>query len=156
VTLTLASPEATAALGAALGAACRGGEVIRVSGPLGAGKTVLAKGVARGLGIDPHGVTSPTFTLLSIHRGRLPFYHVDLYRVAGPEEIAHLELFDEVEGPGVTFVEWPERAESRLPPGGLMVDIRDTGDGGREAIVTSADPDHAHLLQAAEGFARAA
>lgn len=156
MTLTTPAPEATAALGAALGAACRGGEVIRVSGPLGAGKTVLAKGVAGGLGIDPHGVTSPTFTLLSVHRGRLPFYHVDLYRVAGPEEIAHLELFDEVEGPGVTLIEWPERAESRLPPGGLVVEIRDTGGGAREVTVTAADPDHAHLLAAAEGFARVA
>lgn len=149
------SPGATAALGAALGAACRGGEVLRVSGDLGAGKTVLAKGVAGGLGIDPHGVTSPTFTLLTIHRGRLPFYHVDLYRVSGPDEIAHLELFDEVEGPGVTFVEWPERAESRLPPGGLTVRIEDGGDGGRE-VTLSADADHAHLLAAAEGFSKAA
>lgn len=153
--LTCAAPEATADLGAALGAACRGGEVIRVSGPLGAGKTVLAKGVARGLAIDAKGVTSPTFTLLSIHRGRLPFYHVDLYRVAGPDEIARLELFDEVEGPGVTFVEWPERAESRLPPGGLAVEIRDLGDGARE-VTLSADPDHAHLLAAAADFSKAA
>lgn len=150
------APAATAALGAALGAACRGGEVIRVSGDLGAGKTVLAKGIAAGLGIDPHGVTSPTFTLLCVHRGRLPFYHVDLYRVSGPAEIAHLELFDEVEGPGVTVIEWPERARDRVPPGGLVVEIRDLGAGLREVTLTAADPDHAHLLAAAEGFARAA
>jgi len=154
VTLTTATPEATAALGAALGAACRGGEVIKVTGDLGAGKTVLAKGVARGLGIDPQGVTSPTFTLLCVHRGRLPFYHVDLYRVAGPDEIAHLELFDEVEGPGVTFVEWPERAGDRTPPGGLTVTLRDLGDG-RE-ITLAADPDHAHLLAAAQDFSKTA
>jgi tRNA threonylcarbamoyladenosine biosynthesis protein TsaE len=156
VKVATSAPAATAALGAALGAACRGGEVMKVTGDLGAGKTVLAKGVAAGLGIDPHGVTSPTFTLLCVHRGRLPFYHVDLYRVSGPAEIAHLELFDEVEGPGVTLVEWPERAEGRLPPGGLAVEIRDLGGGAREVTLTAADPDHAHLVAAAEGFARAA
>jgi tRNA threonylcarbamoyladenosine biosynthesis protein TsaE len=156
VKVATAAPAATAALGAALGAACRGGEVIKVSGDLGAGKTVLAKGVAAGLGIDPQGVTSPTFTLLAVHRGRLPFYHVDLYRVSGPEEIAHLELFDEVEGPGVTFVEWPERAGTRVPPGGLVIEIRDLGAGAREATLTAADPDHAHLLAAAADFSNAA
>jgi tRNA threonylcarbamoyladenosine biosynthesis protein TsaE len=149
------TPEATAALGAALGAACRGGELLRVAGDLGTGKTVLAKGVAEGLGIEPRQVTSPTFTLLSIHRGRLPFYHVDLYRVSGPDEIARLELFDEVEGPGVTLVEWPGRAESRLPRGGLTVTIRDLGEGARE-VTLSADADHAHLLAAAEGYSKAA
>jgi len=146
---------ATEALGAALGAACRGGELIRVAGVLGAGKTVLAKGVARGLGIEGAKVTSPTFTLLAVHQGRLPFYHVDLYRVAGPDEIAHLGLFEEVAGPGVTLVEWPARGGTQVPQGGLEVTIDDAG-GGARRVALAADPEHAHLMRAAAAFVSAA
>src|SRR4051794_10550420 len=80
------SPEETFDLGSRLGAAFLGGEIVLLTGPLGAGKTVFAKGMAHGLGIDHDEVVSPTFTLVNFHAGRLPFYHIDLYRLAeGPE-----------------------------------------------------------------------
>jgi tRNA threonylcarbamoyladenosine biosynthesis protein TsaE len=152
VTLHTASPQATEDLGAALGAACRGGEVLRVSGPLGAGKTRLAKGLARGLGLAPEAVSSPTFTLLAVYRGRLPFYHVDLYRIADPAELGPLGLFEEVEGPGVTLVEWPERGGAHLPAPALAVRITPTDGEGRD-LELEADAGHDHLLAAAAAFA---
>jgi tRNA threonylcarbamoyladenosine biosynthesis protein TsaE len=153
VTLHTRSPEETEALGAALGAACRGGEVIRVSGELGAGKTRLAKGLGRGLGIPADEVTSPTFTLMALHRGRLPFYHVDLYRLADPAELAPLGLFEEPEGPGVTLIEWPAQGGAWVPVDALEIRIGDAADGGR--VVTLADPAGVcpHLLEAAAAFA---
>jgi tRNA threonylcarbamoyladenosine biosynthesis protein TsaE len=154
VILHTRSPDETEALGAALAAACRGGEALLVSGDLGAGKTRLAKGVARGLGLDPEAVTSPTFTLLAMYRGRLPFYHVDLYRLTDPEELISLELFDELEGPGVTLVEWPERGGRHLPPG-LALTIEGAGDGPRAFTFAPPPADHAHLLTAISGFAPA-
>lgn len=148
------SPEETEDLGAALGGACRGGEALLVSGDLGAGKTRLAKGVGRGLGLAPSHVTSPTFTLQAVYRGRLPFYHIDLYRITDPEELVSLELFDELEGPGVTLVEWPERGGPHLPPG-LAVHIEGEGDGPRRLTFGPPPPGHAHLLDAIAGFATA-
>jgi len=145
-TRSTTSPEATADFGAALGAACRGGEVILLSGPLGAGKTHLTKGIARGLGIDPRQVTSPTFTLQAIHHGRLPLYHVDLYRVDSPLELEHLELFEEVDGPGVTVIEWPERGGEHLPPDTLHIRIIPAqGDERRLELTLEGDDPPVHL-----------
>ncbi|MFQ5508170.1 MAG: tRNA (adenosine(37)-N6)-threonylcarbamoyltransferase complex ATPase subunit type 1 TsaE [Leptospirillia bacterium] len=123
MTRRTASPEETEALGEALAAACRGGEVIRLSGDLGAGKTCLSRGIARGLGADPAQVASPTFTLLNIYPGRLPMYHVDLYRIESPAELARLDLFEEVEGPGVTVVEWPDLGGEHTPADALCVSL---------------------------------
>ncbi len=121
--LTTDSPTATLALGRALGSACRGGELILLSGELGMGKTCLAKGIAAGLGLEPDTITSPTFTLLAVHRGRLPLYHIDLYRLEQPDEIAHLALFEEPLGPGVTLVEWPQQGGTQVPTDALTLQV---------------------------------
>ena len=113
-----ASAEATRALGAAWAARCAGGEVFALHGPLGAGKTELVKGLARGLGF-PGEVTSPTFSLLHEYLGgRLPLYHFDLYRLGGAEEAVRLGIEEYLEGGGVAVVEWPERIAGAglLPP----------------------------------------
>ncbi|MDH4228649.1 MAG: tRNA (adenosine(37)-N6)-threonylcarbamoyltransferase complex ATPase subunit type 1 TsaE [Nitrospirota bacterium] len=146
---TTRSATETARLGAAIGAACRGGEVLLLSGPLGAGKTHLTKGIAEGLQLDPAQVTSPTFTLLAVHHGRLPLYHVDLYRVEHPAELFQLELFDEVDGPGVTVIEWPEHGRDMLPPSALVVRIT-PGPGEERRLTLHLDGPHppAHLLAA--------
>ena len=95
----------------------KGGEVITLSGVLGAGKTQLVKGLARGLGYRGP-VTSPTFTLINEYvGGRLPFYHIDLYRIKSMEEAIAFGIEDYLPSPGVTVIEWPERIESLLPPG---------------------------------------
>ncbi len=103
----------TEALGESLGARIGPGDVVALSGPLGAGKTVFARGLARGLGVEDQ-IGSPTFTLVREYRGRLPVRHVDLYRL-GPEEVADLDWRDLFFGPAVAIVEWAEKADPFLP-----------------------------------------
>jgi tRNA threonylcarbamoyladenosine biosynthesis protein TsaE len=92
-----------------VGASCRGGEVVLLTGELGAGKTAFVRGLARGLGVDPGEVASPTFVLLTSYPGRLTLHHADLYRLAGNGDDRELGL-DELPGPrGVLAVEWAER-----------------------------------------------
>jgi tRNA threonylcarbamoyladenosine biosynthesis protein TsaE len=103
------SAEETFGLAKRIGEQLKGGEVLLLTGDLGAGKTVFAKGLAAGLGIDPADVTSPTFTLVNCHEGRLRYFHIDLYRLeAGAHEGLGLEeiLADES---AVTVIEWAER-----------------------------------------------
>lgn len=92
----------------------QGGEIIALSGDLGAGKTHLVKGIAQGLGFCEE-VTSPTFTLLHEYRGgRLPLYHFDLYRIQNPEEAVRMGIEDYLPSDGVTVIEWPEKIEPLL------------------------------------------
>ncbi|MDB6021467.1 MAG: ATPase YjeE, predicted to have essential role in cell wall biosynthesis [Pedosphaera sp.] len=103
------SPEATQALGETWGRAAASGLVIGLSGDLGAGKTQLAKGVARGLGFTGR-VHSPTFTLVNQYEGgRLPLFHVDLYRLETPDQIIAAGLEEYFHPAGVSVIEWPER-----------------------------------------------
>ncbi|MEW6423499.1 MAG: tRNA (adenosine(37)-N6)-threonylcarbamoyltransferase complex ATPase subunit type 1 TsaE [Bacillota bacterium] len=122
VVLKTSSAEETFLLGERLGALMEPGDVLCVSGELGAGKTVLAKGLARGLGITA-AVTSPTFTLINEYAGRLPFYHLDAYRLSNPAELADLGCEEYFYGAGVTLVEWAERVAEILPPERLDVRI---------------------------------
>ena len=99
----------TESLAERLGATLRGGEVVLLSGELGAGKTAFVRGLARGLGVDPEEVASPTFVLLTSYPGRLRLHHADLYRLAGNGDEGELGL-EELPGPqGVLAVEWAER-----------------------------------------------
>jgi tRNA threonylcarbamoyladenosine biosynthesis protein TsaE len=107
--LLTASETETEELGAELGARLRGGEVVLLSGELGAGKTVFVRGLARGVGADPDEVASPTFVLLTSYPGRLTLHHADLYRLEGAGDADELGL-EELPGPqGVLAVEWAER-----------------------------------------------
>ena len=115
------SAEETQAWGERLARLLPPGAVIGLQGELGAGKTCFVKGLAAGLGIDEGEVSSPTFTLIAEHyRGRVPLYHVDLYRLEGPEQVWELGL-DELCRDGVLVVEWPERAPEVLPEEHLLV-----------------------------------
>jgi tRNA threonylcarbamoyladenosine biosynthesis protein TsaE len=112
----LNSVEAAQAFGESWAADLVGGEIIALHGVLGAGKTQLAKGLARGLGFYGD-VTSPTFTLVHEYRGgRLPLYHIDLYRIQSEKEAVDIGLEEYLPGDGVTVIEWPERIASLLPP----------------------------------------
>ncbi len=103
------SPEETAALGEKIGRAAQPGWVLGLSGELGAGKTQFVKGLARGLDIRAR-IQSPTFALIQIYReGRLPLFHLDLYRLTGPEQFEQAGLQEYLHTPGVTVMEWPER-----------------------------------------------
>lgn len=117
-----ASPEETERLGERIGRALEPGIVVALIGELGAGKTTLTKGIARGLDV-PDLVHSPTFTLIHEHKGRLPVYHFDLYRLDTIEQIEDLGHEDYFHGPGVTIVEWAEKIESLLPDDHLEIRI---------------------------------
>ncbi|MFH1381661.1 MAG: tRNA (adenosine(37)-N6)-threonylcarbamoyltransferase complex ATPase subunit type 1 TsaE [Chloroflexota bacterium] len=116
------NPEETQKLGRRLGEAARPGDVFLLVGNLGAGKTCLTQGIARGLGIQDY-VLSPTFVIARELYGRLPLYHIDLYRLDHIEETMDLGLDDYFYGQGVSVVEWAEKALSILPPERLLIKI---------------------------------
>jgi tRNA threonylcarbamoyladenosine biosynthesis protein TsaE len=109
-----ADAAATRALGARLAAVARAGDLVCLWGELGAGKTQFAKGFGAGLGVDGV-VTSPTFILMAEYAGRLPLFHVDLYRLADAAEALAGGVVDERQAAGVTIVEWPDRLGAALP-----------------------------------------
>ena len=117
------SPEQTLLVGEHLGSACEGGEVIWLTGPLGAGKTVVAQGIGRGLGVTGH-VTSPTFTLLKEYHGRITLNHFDFYRLEGGMRDAWLEFADYQQPNAVCVVEWAEHAPEFIPDDHLHIILR--------------------------------
>ncbi len=125
------SVEATRELAARLATVARPGDVIALFGDLGAGKTQFAKGFASGLGVTST-VNSPSFVLMAEHGGRIPLFHLDLYRLADGVEPLAGGLIDERQSSGVTLIEWAERLGSGLPRERLEVRIGGTGDEPRE------------------------
>ena len=128
---TTETEEETRALGETLAAELAPDGVLLLSGDLGTGKTVLAQGIARGLGIEPSEVQSPTFTLIREHRGgggRL--VHADLYRL-DPADVPALGLEEMLAGPGIKIVEWAERLPFDVP-GSRWLRLRRLEEGGRE------------------------
>ena len=117
------SAAETQALGRRLAAQLTGGDVVVLYGTLGAGKSELTRGIARGLGIQGP-VTSPSFTILQVYEGgRLPLYHFDWYRVRGAAELYELSMDEYLLGDGVAVVEWPEMAAEALPEARLRITI---------------------------------
>jgi tRNA threonylcarbamoyladenosine biosynthesis protein TsaE len=139
------SPEATEAVGEALGRAARGGELIGLVGDLGAGKTCLVRGLARGLGIDAERVHSPSFTIVTEYAGgRLPLAHVDLYRLDAP--VADPAFLREVlHGDGVAAVEWFDRLAPGTEDDTLIVTLGFTPQG-RAIRLEAIGPGHEALL----------
>lgn len=116
------SPEASLALGEAVGKRLVSGDVVALWGELGAGKTLLTQGIARGLGIPAEtAVTSPTFTIINEYEGRLHLYHMDGYRIGDLDELETLPWREALYGQGVAVVEWPERLGSLLPAARLDI-----------------------------------
>ncbi len=135
------SPEETFNFGEQLGGDLRGGEILLLSGPLGAGKTMFVKGVGAALGIEPDEVTSPSFTLVNSHAGRLHVYHVDLYRLEEGASAAHAVDLDDLlsDETAVIVIEWAERlGEYRLPPSVWRIVLSGDGEMPRRISVTSA------------------
>ena len=130
--------DETIKLGETLGSVLDRGCVLTFFGDLAAGKTTFTKGLAKGLGISDY-VSSPTFTLIHEHKGRLPLYHVDLYRLNGTEEIETIGLDEYLESGGVTVIEWSERFEGELPDERIDIKIVPTGDDEREITFSTLD-----------------
>lgn len=116
-------------------------------GDLGAGKTHLAKAIGVGLGVTET-VTSPTFILMAEYEGRLPLFHVDLYRLGEATEVIDSGLLDDRWSRGVTLIEWPDRLGSALPPERLDIVIDGSADDPRDIRLTARGERHAHLLAA--------
>lgn len=127
----------TLELGMQLGRLLEQPALILLQGDLGAGKSVLARGIARGLGVDPRTpITSPTFTLMNHYAARLDLYHFDLYRLSSPEELIELGFDDFAFGQGVALVEWPERLNNHEIPG-LWIVLEHLGEDSRKIILTA-------------------
>jgi len=117
------SAEQTRKIGMKLGELAAAGDVIFLVGPLGAGKTCLTQGIARGLGIHEY-TASPTFVLVREYQGKLPLYHIDLYRLDRIEEVTQLGLDDYLYGNGVCVVEWADKGLSVLPEEHLLIEMQ--------------------------------
>lgn len=138
-TIVSGSPRETLAFGRRLAALLEPDDVVALAGDLGAGKTCLVKGAAEGLGIlDP--VTSPTFNILLVHRGRLTLNHFDLYRLDREAQLEDIDFFATLESGGVSFIEWGEKFPGALPKDRLSVLITITGDEEREISVSTGGP----------------
>ena len=147
------SPEATRQLADRLARVAEPGDVVCLWGELGAGKTVFAKGFGRGLGIEDT-ISSPTFVLMGEYAGRLPLFHIDLYRLAGAEEALDGGLLDDRQTTGVVLVEWPDRLGDAIPADRLDVEIDAPGDAEepRRIRLTARGSGHERYAAAAAGL----
>jgi tRNA threonylcarbamoyladenosine biosynthesis protein TsaE len=136
-TLISNSPEETIQFASRLGARLPAGSVVVLHGNLGSGKTVFVKGVAKGVG-GKEMVTSPTFVFVNVYQGRIPVYHLDLYRIESPDQadsVGYEEYFD---SDGVTLIEWGERVKSFLPKKAVWIEFEVLGEKKRRIRVHGA------------------
>ncbi len=128
------SPEETELLGQKIGARLKGGEVLALFGGMGAGKTVLTRGIARGLGVA-EGVSSPTFALVHEYDGRLKIYHFDMFRVESWDDLYSTGFFDFLDSGAVLIVEWSENIENALPESAVRIRLA-PGKTERERVIS--------------------
>ncbi|RRN61883.1 tRNA (adenosine(37)-N6)-threonylcarbamoyltransferase complex ATPase subunit type 1 TsaE [Caulobacter sp. 602-1] len=137
--LHLPDEAATQALGRTLAASLRPGDAVCLTGPLGAGKSTLARALIRALTTPDEEVPSPTFTLVQFYETpAFPLAHFDLYRLSDPDEAYEIGLDEALDG-GVALIEWPQRLEGRLPATRLDIDIALDGDARRAVITRHGD-----------------
>lgn len=126
------SEEQTVHVGEMLGQLLGPGDVVCLYGDLGAGKTSLSFGIAMGLEVVEEYIPSPTFTLINEYRGRVPFYHIDLYRLKEPSELDEIGFDEYIDSAGVTVIEWAERVEEDLPRERLNIYLSFVSENSRE------------------------
>jgi tRNA threonylcarbamoyladenosine biosynthesis protein TsaE len=140
-------PDATARLGRRLATAARPGDLICLWGELGAGKTHLAKAFGAGLGVTDT-IVSPSFILMAEYAGRLPLFHLDLFRLSSAADALAGGLIDDRQALGVTLVEWPDRLADALPVERLDIEIEGAGDEPREITIRAGTPALERYLEA--------
>ncbi|MCU0641255.1 MAG: tRNA (adenosine(37)-N6)-threonylcarbamoyltransferase complex ATPase subunit type 1 TsaE [Candidatus Margulisbacteria bacterium] len=128
--------EETVELGRRIGAVLKANDVVALTGELGAGKTTLIQGIARGLGVKDH-VTSPTFIIINEYQGRLPLYHIDLYRLDDVKLIEELGIDEYFAKGGICVIEWAEKLAGLLPAGAATITIESQGENERTICVSS-------------------
>jgi tRNA threonylcarbamoyladenosine biosynthesis protein TsaE len=127
------SPDETQAVGAAIAPSLRSGDVISLTGDLGAGKTTFVQGIARTLGVTDR-VVSPTFTLVRQYEGTLPVYHFDVYRLDNLQEVLDLGFEEILDLGGIVFIEWGDAIEALLPEAYLQIELTIPGEDSRRRL----------------------
>jgi tRNA threonylcarbamoyladenosine biosynthesis protein TsaE len=130
------SAEETVELGRKIGAFLMPNDVVALIGPLGAGKTTLIQGIAEGIGVKDY-VTSPTFIIINEYQGRIPFYHIDLYRLDEVKDIEDLGIEEYFDRGGACAIEWAEKLEELTPKKAEKIEIKVLSDREREICVSS-------------------
>jgi len=128
------SIEQTLNLGKQIGSFLKQGDIIALQGTLGAGKTTITKGIAKGLEITEN-ITSPTFSLISEYAGRLPLFHMDVYRLDSAEDFIDLGIDEMLYGSGVCVIEWSEKIMTELPEDSIILKLKINSDGSRVIII---------------------
>ena len=150
--LTFRAERETAAFGKQLGRAAEAGDIIALTGELGAGKTRLAQGIAAGLGIIDEAIASPTYALINEHTsGRIPLYHMDAYRIIGPSELGPIGYDDYLsKADGLMVIEWANNIESELPAERVNILLTASESGNeREAALTASGARAQQLVEQA-------
>ena len=137
-TLKLTTLDETSSLGQSLGRVAESGDVIALFGDLGAGKTTLTQFIGQGLQVpDSCYITSPTFSLLHEYPGRIPLFHMDLYRLSGEDDVIDLGFEDYLYGDGLVVIEWPDRLGALMPDNRLAIELTMTSESSRTAVFTA-------------------
>lgn len=134
ITFTTNSAEETIELGKKIGSLLQKGDIIAMQGTLAAGKTTITKGIAEALGVKDT-ITSPTFCLISEYEGKMPLYHMDVYRLDGAEDFANLGTEDMLYGEGVSIIEWSEKIMEELPKKTIILKLTPHENGTRTITI---------------------
>lgn len=146
ITIKTTSVKETIAIGKKLGKLMSPGDVIYLTGELGAGKTCFVKGIAKGLGIRGKDITSPTFIIINEYKGKIPLYHIDLYRIGVIDDLRDIGMDEIVYGKGVTAIEWAERIKDVLPDERLDVTLKWVDDKTRTIEMNAFGRHHKEML----------
>ena len=139
------NPEQTQKIGFAIGESAQAGDLVLLVGDLGAGKTCLTQGIARGLGLTDH-TSSPSFVLVKEYPGRLYLYHIDLYRLDNIAEIEELGLDEYLYGNGICVIEWADKALNSLPEEHVLIRIEHMAENERQFLFEAKGQRHIDLL----------
>ena len=133
---TTKTSEETIELGYKIGQKLKKGNILAMQGTLAAGKTTITKGIAKALEISDT-ITSPTFCLISEYYGKMPLYHMDVYRLEGSEDFENLGTEDMLYGDGVCIIEWSEKIMDSLPKETIIINIQPQDDGSRKIQISN-------------------